>query len=587
MGRYGSTAAAWAGLAMIGLYGSPLSAETDAVQAIKDAAIIDVPLVLDAMEPAETASGLWAKGEKPANPLLARFSMKPVEVATMDAAGSGQPKLLWRAVRGGGARLLRTDDLHDADGARYFCGAPAGSGLACFIDQDGDGSFDHVAEAMAERGLQPYHITIIKAEKPLPAPRPYRRLGPDQRPAVSIELRNCAKDYDRPRYTALSMADRAAPMMPAAFAWHEKDSSFASCRRGSRIDAFPGGAVAPAGGYLAQIGPLAFAIGPKNDPRLTLLGPVEAAALYRLEGNSLVPVSIGYTPGQAKLIAMKKFPYPSMMTDAGATLPSGTVKVGERLASVPFHHAYRGKLTQDISVSTLFGSRSVAAGTVVYGFPARSQITTTVNGVPGFQTVGDDEYRKINLQLTWCAPIHSAEPVKEKPNAPGRNGWSAACIPHSMMGNYTILTDLQPAFGVSGVSYDVNTSSNDGMPPIERDDQAAFAQPLRIDYVYGGREGEFISLSEQLYFGDELTSSAPKKLYAPGGKVSVTVAGTGAQLAVADSGDLLVTPAGLVQPGSSALLKWDQNAQILQQLQKLGLRMEPSAAPAMSAGESD
>ena len=578
----------WAGIAIIGLQGRPLAAETETVQAIRDATIIDIPLVLGEVDQADAASALWSKGDKPVNSLLARFSIRPVEVATTEAAGGEQPQsLLWRAIPGGSARVLNLEDLYDAKGARYFCGSqPGARGLSCFIDEDGNGSFDHVAEAATERGSQPYHITVIKAQKPLVAPQAYRILGQEQRPAISIDLRNCAKDYDRPRYTALSTSDRGVPMMQTGFVWHDKDSSFASCRRGTRIDSYLESVTPPAGGYLAQIGPLAFSVGPKNDARLTLLGPVDAAAFYRLEGNSLVPISIGHTPNQAKLVALKKFPYPTLLTEAGATVHAGSVAVGQTLASIPFRHAYRGKLTQDVMIATLFGKRSLAAGTILYGFPAKAQLTRTINGMPDIQTVGDDEYRKINLQLTWCAPIHSVDPVKQKPDAVGKNGWSAACIPHSILGNYTILTERQPAFNITGVSYDANTSSNEGSPPVERQDESDFGQPLRIEYIFAGRVGEFISLNEQIYFGGELTSSSVQKLYAPAGKVAAKLAGVSAELTADEKGALLVSVAGAPQIGSSPLLKWDQQAYLLQQLQKLGMRMAPPSEEAGDAGSS-
>lgn len=578
-----SEIAMFAAVIATGLPGSSLMAQTTTAQAIKDSVIIDIPLILGDVEQVEAASTLWVKGEKPVSPLLARFSVRPIEVAAVGAEGSELSKsLLWRAIPDGSARVLTLHDVQGTEGPRYFCGVLGGGrGLACFIDKDGDRNFDHVAEAISERGSQPYHITIMKGEKPIGAPLAYRILKPEQRPAISIELRNCDKDYDRPRYVAISPADRAIPVDRGAFVWQAKDSSFASCRRANRIDAYPDAeVVTPAGGYLAQIGPMAFSVGPKQDARLKLLGPVDSLSFQRLEGNSLVPVSIGYTPNQAQLNAFKKFPYPVLMSNAGAVVQGGFLAVGERLASIPFHHAYRGKLTQDISVSTLFGKRALAAGTIVYGFPARSKLTRTVNGIPDFQSVGDDEYRKINLNLTWCAPMRAAVPAKQRPGALGRNGWSAACIPYSLLGNYTILTDREPAFDMSGVSYDANTSSNDGQPPVQRDDEAGFQQPLRMDYHYEGRDGEFISLSERVYFGDELTSSAIKKLYAPAGKVSAKMAGVTAELAAADNGTLAVTASGSPQAGVNPHLSWDQRAHMMRQLQNMGLKMVPSTEAA-------
>jgi hypothetical protein len=578
---HGVRSALLTGAAIFALFAPSALAQNMSAQAVKDAAIIDVPLVLGDIDAIEAADRLWASGDQPANTLLARFSVKPLQVATMAPTGAEPTEtLLWRVFKGGGITTLRLDDLQLTEGPRYFCSGNAGGPiLACFMDGDGDGSFDQVAQAMPERGAKPYHITIIKAFRPLDTPLPYRILDDARRPAITIELRNCAKDYDRPRYVALSTADRNIPLTTSAFAWHDKDSSFAYCRRGIQRASLPGVAVdIPNGGYLAEMGPFAFTVGPKKDAKLALAGPVDPNALYRLEGATLVNMSIGHTPNQAQLIALKKFPYPILMTDEGAVIHDGQLPAGGTLATIPFHHAYRGTLTQDVTISNLLGKRSLAAGTVVYGFPARSRLTMTRGGMPAFQTVDDDEFRTVNLQLTWCAPVHDADPGKEKPSAVGKGGWSAACIPYSTLGNHTIITDLQPAFSVTGVSYNATTSSNDGPPPVERHDDSSFGQRLRVEYVYEGKDEQFVSLSERIYFGDALTSSAPKKLYAPSGKVTVTIAGTQAELTLTEPSGLIVKSSGATLAGANPLLTWDQRALMLQQIQKMGLRpAEPQA----------
>lgn len=579
-------------LVALGFPGSLAFAQPMTVQLIKELVVVDIPFVLGDVEAGERSDMLWAKGDKPANPLLARFSIRPVQAATLAVTSTGQPStVLWRAFPGGGVTLLRSDELNLKEGPRYFCGAAVDQqSLSCFVDEDGNGSFERVADAIPERGTKPYHITLIKASQPLAKPLPYTIVSDEQRPAVTIALSNCGKDYDYPRYAANSTEDRALPVMPVGLGWHDKDSSFASCRRGRQIGAAPDDRVAiPSGGYLAQIGPLAFTVGPKQKPTLALVGPVDRSALYRLEGASLVDISIGHTPNQAQLLAMKKFPYPMMMTEEGATLHNGILAPGGRLASVPFRHAYRGKLTQDVIISTLFGKRSLPAGTVLYGFAAQSRISRTVRGIPDMQAVGDAEYRKINLELTWCAPVRGTPPVKEGPNAVGKNGWSAACVPHSMMGNHTIIADMQPAFAITGVSYSVETASNEGRPPIERADDTAFDKPLRIEYLYEGRDAEFVSLREQIYYGDELTSSRPNKLYAPSGAVMVDVAGMQAELTTADNGSVNVKPSGAPVIGSSPILKWDQDAYFRQQLMKMGMKAQDfgAAVPAPTAPSGD
>ncbi len=567
---------------VVAMWSLPSGAQEMTAEVIKAATVLDVPFVLGEVDTREGAATLWTKGDAPANALLARFPVLPVQIATIE----GQPSMLWRGFAGGGVGVLRADEL-DLDGARrYFCGSVADfPSASCFIDEDGDGRFDSVADAVPEGGMKPYHFTIVKGARPLDKALPYHIVAADQRPSVAIELRNCAKDYDRPRFTALSTADRNVPAVRAAFAWHAKDSSFAHCRRGKQIGSVEGSsAVAPDGGYIGQIGPLAFTVGPKNNPQLAFIGPVDSQALYRLEGARLVDMRIGRTPNQAQLAAMKEYPYPTMMADDGAVIHDGAVAVGGTLATIPFHHAYRGKLTQDIVISTLLGKRSLAAGTVVYGFPGQNRLTRTVNGIPDMQSVGDEEYRKINLDLTWCAPVKGAQPEAEKPGSIGKGGWSAACIPHGSLGNHTIIGDMQPAFGVESVSYRATTSSNDGAPPILRDDSAAFDQQLRMEYVFQGREGDFAILSKRVYFGDQLTSSEPVRLYAPSGQVAVEIAGASVDLSLQSSGELSVRSSRAPVVGNNPVLRWDQRAFMLQQLKRMGLNTadpegESSPAP--------
>ena len=64
--------------------------------------LVDVPLVLDAIDPAVQASHLWVKRDQPTETLLARFTMKPVQVAQIDggAPGGQDAALLWRAFTG-------------------------------------------------------------------------------------------------------------------------------------------------------------------------------------------------------------------------------------------------------------------------------------------------------------------------------------------------------------------------------------------------------------------------------------------------------------------------------------------------------
>src|SRR3546814_7758072 len=80
-------------------------------------------------------------------------------------------------------------------------------------------------------------------------------------------------------------------------------------------------------------------------------------------------------------------------------------------------------------------------GTILYGFPAQSRLTRTVNGIPDFETIDENTYRTVKLELTWCAPVHGPQPDKPKADAIARGGWSAACVPYSNLGNHTIRSE--------------------------------------------------------------------------------------------------------------------------------------------------
>ncbi|TPE64777.1 hypothetical protein FJQ54_00595 [Sandaracinobacter neustonicus] len=549
-------------------------AETDQAKAIREAAVIDVPLLLERADASEGNGILWSKGDRPANQLLARATAKPVQVARFAPTGdASDAQLLWRAFPGGEKAAKRSGELKLADGPRTFCGAAGPRSFVCWFDTDGNGEFDEMAEALAERGTKPYHLTIVKSRQPLAKPKPYQILSDDQRPTIPIAISNCDKDYDRPRFVARSTQDQDEPV---SYEWHEKDSSFAMCRRGRQVPPTAANAAQiPAGGYLAEIGPLTFAVGPKKNPTLTLIGLTEPDALYRLEAASLVKVAVGPTPVQAQLIARQQFPYPTLLSDKGGTIEQGKLVAGQTLASIPFHHAYRGKLTQDVTITTLLGKRSVSAGTIVYGFPARMQLTWSRGGVPMSMQKAESEFREATMQLTWCAPVQGPPPAKVDERSRGRNGWTAACIPHGAMGTHTVLTGLEPAFAISGVAYDVYTSSNDGPPPIERNDQAEFAAPLRIVYLYDGMDRQLISIAEQIYFGDSLTSQTMKKINMNGRQAVIDIAGAPVELTVTDDAELIVKPAGQPKEGVPPLLTWDQSAMLREQLKKMGLTAVP------------
>lgn len=207
------------GVFLAALHGATASAQALPSQVIAETSIVDVPLVIEHVEAPPPGTTLWANGRRDQPALISTFVVRPVQAAKLAPIGdyTAEP-VLWRAFPGGGVTRLDVDEL-PAEAPFYFCGGSAQiTGLACFVDDDGDGRFDQAAQAISERGAKPYHVTMMRLPKRLGRPLSYRLLESDGRPAVKIELRNCGKDYDRPRFSALSTDDRSVPQ-PLTFGW--------------------------------------------------------------------------------------------------------------------------------------------------------------------------------------------------------------------------------------------------------------------------------------------------------------------------------------------------------------------------------
>jgi hypothetical protein len=229
---------------------------------------------------------------------------------------------------------------------------------------------------------------------------------------------------------------------------------------------------------------------------------------------------------------------------------------------------------------------------VVYGYPAQSKLSITRGGIPAFQTVDEDEFRKINLELTWCAPVKAAPDPKAAVKKPGkgqetgsRNGWSAACVPHSTLGNHTIINNVQPAFAVSSLSYNAETSSNEGTPPIVRDDTASFAAPLRVEYVYAGRQADGLTVREDIYLGDELTSSRPEYIYASNGKAVIDLAGTAVELDLSKADTVIAKPAGQPLAGQNPKIERNQLAALMSMIARMRAQRPTPAKPELAKPE--
>lgn len=556
---------------------------------LKAMSIVDVPLVITNIDMSNTQRELWVKGPAPANNLLATVTFAPVEGAVLGMArDSNDRAVLWRAFVGGGVQKLDRDALQLGAAPRHYCGSVADRpGLTCLIDRDGDGRFEAAAIGRPENGRKPYHVTMMAAPAPLPMPLPYQVLPADRLPAVKVELRNCARDYDRPRYSAQSTEDHDAGMRVTGPEWVSQDSTLSSCRRAAQRNVRPSdlGVVIAPGGFIVDLGPLSFAVGERKAPSLMPTGEARPGALWRLEGRDLVHLTVGPTPDQAKLLAEQQFPEPMLKSLPGGVVKSGTVAVGDTLATVPFEHGYRGRLTQDVTISTLFGKRSLSAGTVLYGYPARSKLTRTVNNISQIDMIDDSDVRRINLSLTWCAPVRGqrVEPAKEARTV-ARGSWTAACIPDSPAGTHTIIRDATPAFAVSSLSYDAGTSSNPGPAPVVSDNAARFDQPLSLRTRLDSVTDSQITLRQEVLLGTEVTSSEPIALFLTDGKAVVTIAGARVELQRMADGSVTATHAAQPKPGFSATTEYDRTAALLNALRRMGLKPRSEGAPATPPG---
>ena len=76
-------------------------------QQIKEFSLVDVPLAVDSVDTEAHADQIWASGERPANQLLGRIVLKPLEVATPFVPGEAHGQsILFRAFPGCGITRL-------------------------------------------------------------------------------------------------------------------------------------------------------------------------------------------------------------------------------------------------------------------------------------------------------------------------------------------------------------------------------------------------------------------------------------------------------------------------------------------------
>jgi hypothetical protein len=302
------------------------------------------------------------KGEHrdvPAGTVLARVSY---------AGGS-----LWCDTRGG-YRLLFADQYD------------------CFEGSDGTLKRHWSGHTMIRfLGFGPSGVQRIGA---LPAPVPYHRATPEQRPTAAIGWRLCADDGVRgpPRFalvvSGLGQADGWPEIGGCVFGvWPDRNDPSVVDLGGLRLQA----SALPAGGY-----------------HYRLLGRIKAGPIQALVADS-PPLAI---EGQRvwRRAAMRPYEGDAMVVTGPAKVALGSFTTGQTFLTAPVRHGITGVLQNRISPGLMWKSDTpVEVGQPVFGMPSAEG-------------------------MVWCAPRRSAE-----------TGWDTACFLPYAPGFYWWIPHRMPA----------------------------------------------------------------------------------------------------------------------------------------------
>lgn len=538
-----------------------------------------VPLVAEPLDPSQPSAAVWFKGERPATATFAKLTLKPVDVVVLEKGlfiADAKPVVLWRAVAGDEARFASRVKLADARAERLYCGsggdAVLGGRLFCLLDADRDGRFEALAFGTGEASDAREQLSIIGPRQSLPAPLAYRAARADEAGSIEAAYTNCAKDHDRPRFSfaasrsssdiaelkALAAALRAEPAPGApAYLANFKGSAAQMARLNALLGRQDGGQCRAAeplaageagypasglrkGALAARLGELAIEVGSKDEGApVKLLGMRSPDRLYRMVGGGVEPLSETVTRKQTQLAIQQKFDKPVVLVNAGAEVREGARRVGDVVLTLPIGHGYMGVLTQDTRIRTLLSSRSLPAGTVLYGVPMAQRTVMTINGVPQSPMFGGGAAASVdNTRLVWCVPVED------------EGKWTATCLP-DQGGRYTLLKGQRPAFEVTSFSYDAGTSTNDGPAPVaER--PGDFGKPLTWRFTIKALTPSEILLTQDTLFGDAVVHSRDARIERAAGGRSGLIVGRGVVALSGDGDTLTVAKLRDFNPGAEA-----------------------------------
>lgn len=535
---------------------------------IRDFRAATVPMVAMPLDMSQRSDPIWVRGERPANNRIASLTLRPAEAVVVEqdlGQGAGGSVVLQLAITGWTRGLVTRAGLAEHHGERLYCadglsGANTGKVL-CLIDQDQDGRFESQAFGAGETQPEVRQLSVVGKAQPLPAPVPYRAAREEEIPTVTALVSNCARDHDRPRYTFTVQGDgatlriedllRGLPagspsdpiVMRQIMEQLARRSRGAECQAAERVRA--GDPLYPTNperdGAVARLGELVIAVGPKNSgANVRLLGLRNPDRLYRITGISVAPLSETVTPRQNELAIAQRYNRPVIMLAGEPEVNEGPRGVGDVILSAPIRHGYMGVLTQNTTIRTLLSSRSLAAGTTLYGIPMSTRRVTTINGIPTGGSFNQPDPTVNDVRLTWCVPVEDE----------GR--WTATCLPRQE-GRYTILRGQRPAFEVRSFSYDAGTTTNPGEVPVE-EREGDFGQPLL--YVFRLKsvaDGEIV-ITQETSFGGRVVNSRDHHLGRMPGRESGFAFGGGVlALGAAPDGRLTIRRVAPFRQGSDVM----------------------------------
>jgi hypothetical protein len=570
--------------------------------------LVNVPMRLLPPSLDQQSDPLWVQGRRPENNLLAVASAVPsgaVSINLTDTNGSVRAVTLVLAKlhpRYGVSKNAPKDISNSVD---IFCG----SGLAnaddlrvyCFEDLDADSRFDRIAQGRSDVGfLLPTDVSHIFNPVRLATPLAYTSVPSDQLPKTEIEWRNCGQDWDKPYFSIgtkgrlktgagnkidfnlLLKAADPSTLTPAERTQFlemlgNQSGAAAECERGDRIDSFQNISETDLakGSILVDLGSMIFSVGPKkNGAAVKLLGFIGNSVTYQIEGRGLRHFQLGLSRDQKRIAVAQLFDKPTLVATGEMSVASLPVSNGDELFKMGFAHGYLGELSRTTTINTLFSSRSLAAGTLLYGIPMTSQRRVTINGIPqgGFGQNGDDD-RSINTSLVWCLPVRDEEEkIERKSGAKSiQVNWTATCLPY-FEGEHTILKGQRPAFALSSLSFNAETKTNGGPAPVRQVEKGSFGAPLEFRYFLVAGEETMLRLRRETWFGDEKVEQTEDvvsfkdgvaKIETGGAKIEIRKATVESASAVGDANSPSSYVATLVEPpkaGEAAVMRFSAGA---------------------------